>query len=198
MSPLRACAFLLPFSLALACAAKPAPVVEAPKCEPEPSITVSDPTPAEPMLAIPQATELVTLRLFVVSGADAMDEALPEPIRQSDVCKDSGCSLVLSPVLPGRNNSEMEIDIGNDKDDVLFSMQAKPRVIENNIGLELQARFLVEDTHNRAQHLEFSGALTPGEITHVGTFHASDRHGHVTGPQVFAVVERATPAGAEP
>lgn len=194
MSPLRACASLLPLSLALACAAKPAPVVEAPKCEPEPSITVSDPTPSEPMVAIPQATELVTLRLFVVSGADAMDERLPEPIQQSDVCKDRGCTLVLSPLLLGRNRAEMEIDIGNDKDDVLFSMQAKPRLIEDNVGLELHARFLVEDTHNRTQHLEFSGALTPGEITHVGTFHASDRHGHVTGPQVFAVVERATPA----
>lgn len=192
MSPLRSCVPLLPLSFALACATKPAPALEAPKCEPEPSITVSDPTPATPMVAIPRSTELVTLRLFVVSDGGAVDESLPEPIQQADVCKDGGCSLVLSPVLLGRNHSELEIDIGNDKDDVLFSMQAKPRIIDDSVGLELHARFLVEDTHNRAQHLEFAGALTPGQITHVGTFHASDRHGHVTGPQVFAVVERAT------
>ena len=130
----------------------------------------------------------------LVSSGDTVDENLPAPIRESEFCNDGGCSLLVSPVLLGRNRSEMEIDIGNDKDDVLFSMEAKPRIIQDNVGLELHARFLVEDAHNRPQHLEFSGALTPGEITHVGTFHANDRHGHVTGPQLFAVVERATPA----
>lgn len=194
MSPLRACAPLLPFSLALACAAKPSPMVEAPQCESEPAITVSDPTPSEPVVAIPQDTELVTLRLFVVSPGDTVDDSLPAPIQQSDVCADGGCSLLLSPVLLGRNHSEMEIDIGNEKDDVVFSMAAKPRILEDNVGLRLHAQFLVDDAHHRTQHLEFSGALAPGEITHVGTFHANDRHGHVMGPQVFAVVERATPS----
>ncbi|MCR9160780.1 MAG: hypothetical protein ACE37F_03910 [Nannocystaceae bacterium] len=192
MSLLRTCVFLLPSSLALACAGNPSPVVEAPQCEPEPTIVVSDPTPSKPIVAIPPDTEFVKLRLFVVGAADSLDETLPEPIQRTDACARAGCDLLLSPVLLGRNHAEMEIEIGSKSDGVLFSMEARPRILDDTVELRLDAHFLVEDTHNRPQHLQFSGALTPGQITHVGTFYATDHRGHVMGPQVYAVVERAT------
>jgi|GEM_PF-2374694 len=191
MTALRA---LLTTSLfGLGCAATPAPVAEAPACEPETTITVADPSPSAPTVVLADERELVTLRLFVVSPDHAdPSTALPQAIAESNLCHDATCSLLLSPMLLGRDRSEMKLEVGTGRDDNLFAMQARPRLDDDHIALELQAR-LFADAED-PQHFEFEGSLVPDQITHIGTFHANTRDGHVVGAQVFAVAALATPA----
>ncbi len=191
----RTVPLLAPLLLTLACAAQPAPVSQAPACEEEePAIAVRDPVSPESVLVVPHKDELLTLRVFVVSPGDDIDAALPEPIRESQVCKSAGCSLLLSPKLLGRNRRDMALEVGAANNEGYFALEASPSIVEDHVELKLEAQFLAAgQTHPPTQHFNFEGTLAPGQITHVGTFHANSRDGHVVGPQVFAVVERATP-----
>ena len=194
MSLLRVSVCTLPFALVFGCASKPAPMapmVEAPNCEPEPVIVVNDPEPPRSFVSIPVDTELVSLRLFVVSQGDGpTDESLPPHVRESDLCRMTGCSLLLSPMLLGRNRSTFELEVGNGKTSDVLAMKATPRVVEDHIDLRLEARFMVGDDQI-GQRFAFAGTLEPGEITHVGTFYSDVRRERTVGPQVFAVVDRA-------
>lgn len=194
MSLLRASLSFVPLAFGLACAASPKSV-HPPQCdEPESTIVVSDPAVRAPSTTIPLEPELVSMRLFVVSASgEGIDEALPESIRSSPTCASDGCTLLLSPMLLGRSRGEMEFEVGTGKDQKLFSLQARPRLSKDHVELELKARFAVEPADNRprAQQLKFEGLLKPGQITHVGTFHAEDHRGHTVGPQVFIMVDRA-------
>ncbi len=193
MSLLRVCVSTLPLALIFGCANKPAPVVEAPKCEPEPMIAVSDPEPPQSFVSIPADTELVSLRLFVVAQGDQpTDASLPAPIRESDLCSGTGCSLLLSPMLLGRNRNDLELEVGDGKTSDVFAMKANPRVIEDHVELRLEARFMMSG-EPIGQRFAFAGTLEPGQITHVGTFYSDDHRGRTVGPQVFAVVERGIP-----
>ena len=192
MSLLRVFVSTLPLALILGCATKPVPSAAAPQCEAEPVITVNDPEPPESMVSIPVDTELVSLRLFVVSqGEGASDEDLPAPIRASGLCEADGCHLLLSPTLLGRNRRELALDVGNTKSDHVFKMKAHPSVVGEHVELQLEAQFHVSGDPI-GQRFAFAGTLEPGQITHVGTFYADGRSGHTVGPQVFAVVERAS------
>ena len=197
MSLLRASFFCAPLAFGLACATSPK-TASPPQCdEPQPTIAVANPTVSAPTVTIPQEAELISVRLFVVSATgDTIDEGLPEPIRSSPTCASGVCTLLLSPMLLGRSRGEMELEVGTDNDQNLFSLEARPRLSKDHVELELQAQFALEDEGNRSppHRLRFEGLLEPGQITHVGTFHAEDHRGHSVGPQVFIMVERATAA----
>lgn len=194
MSLLRASLSCIPLAFGLACAASPKSV-DPPECEePESTIVVADPATQTPSNTFPLEPELVSMRLFVVSASgEGIDEALPESIRSSPTCASDGCTLLLSPMLLGRSRGKMEFEVGTGRDQKLFSLEARPRLSKDHVELELDARFAVEPGDNRppAQQLKFEGLLEPGQITHLGTFHAEDRRGHTVGPQVFVMVERA-------
>jgi len=185
---------LLPLLCSLACASSPK-VAEVPQCdEPHDAISVADTATPSVLEVVPSTPEMVTLRLFVVDPGKPEGE-LPEPVQEADVCKAQGCSLLLAPMLLGRNRAPMELEVGTGKDANLFSMEAKPTLYGEHVQLELNARMFVDGDEERsfAQHFEFSGSLKTGQLTHVGTFHANDHNGHVVGPQVFAMVEDSTP-----
>ncbi len=188
-------ALLLPLVLSLACASS-TKATDAPQCDDtEPVITVSNsPTPST-LEVVPHAPELITLRLFVVDPGGAGDADVPEPIRDAAVCKPHGCSLLLAPMLMGRNRSPMELEVGTGRDSNLFAMRAQPFLQDRHVQLQLEADMFVdgEAEHPFAQRFEFSGTLEMGQLTHIGTFHANDRSGHVVGPQVFAMVEHSSP-----
>ncbi len=195
MSLLRACFFCTPLAFGLACAASPK-TASPPQCdEPEPTIVVANPAIRPPTVSVPEEPQLVSMRLFVVAASgDGVDEALPEAIRSSPTCSSGGCTLLLSPMLLGRSRGQMELEVGDGADQNLFSLEARPRLSKDHIELEMHAQFAVEDEGNRspAQRLRFEGLLEPGQITHVGTFHAEDHRGHTVGPQVFIMVESAS------
>ncbi len=197
MSLLRASLLCLPVATGVACASGPM-TTAAPQCDdPESTVVVSDSALPTPALVVPDEPELVAMRLFVVSASgDQVDEQLPDAIRSSPTCEAGGCTLLLSPMLLGRSRGEMELEVGDDKDHHLFSLEARPRLSKDHVELQLEARFAVEGEAERvpAHRLTFEGLLEPGQLTHVGTFHAEDRHGHTVGPQVFIMVERATPS----
>ncbi len=193
MLPSRLLLLPLLFSLACASASK---VAEVPQCEPpDEAITVSDTATPSVLEVVPDSPELVTLRLFVVDPRGETKDELPTPVKDADVCKAQGCSLLLAPMLMGRNRSTMELEVGTGRDANLFAMEAKPFLYGDHVQLELNAQMFVDGEGDRlfAQHLEFTGSLKTGQLTHVGTFHANDHNGHVVGPQVFAMVENSTP-----
>ena len=108
------------------------------------------------------------------------------------MCTVDGCSLLLSPKLLGRNRGDMALEVGAANNEGFFALEASPYIVEDHVQLKLEAQFLAAgQTHPPTQRFNFEGTLEPGKITHVGTFHANGRDGHVVGPQVFAVVERA-------
>lgn len=198
MTLLRAPLLSVPLVFGLACAPTPKNV-EPPHCdEPEPTVVVSNPTVSPPTVIVPQEPELVSLRLFVVSAnGDSIDEKLPDMIQSSPTCASSGCTLLLSPMLLGRSRGEMALEVGTDTDKNLFSLEAKPFLSKDHVELELRARFAVETEGERAptHELKFEGLLEPGQLTHVGTFHAEDRRGQTVGPQLFVMAESATEEG---
>ncbi|MBV1860323.1 MAG: hypothetical protein KUG77_18055 [Nannocystaceae bacterium] len=192
LRPQLACA---PLAFALACASSPKGT-EAPQCpETQPTIVVSDPAMQSPTRIIPQEPELVSMRLFVVSAAgDNIDDGLPESIRSSPTCA-SGCTLLFSPMLLGRSRSEAELEVGSGSDQNLFSLKVQPRLSEDHVELKLRAGLAIGGDGEPAvpHQLSFEGLLEPGELTHVGTFHAEDRRGHTVGPQLFIMAQSATP-----
>lgn len=198
MSLLRAPLMSAALVLGLACAPTPKNV-EPPQCdEPEPTVVVSNPMVSPPTVVVPREPELVSLRLFVVSASgEGIDEDLPDMIRSSPTCASSGCTLLLSPMLLGRSRGEMALEVGTDTDQNMFSLEAKPFLSKDHVELELRARFAVETEGERVprHELKFEGLLEPGQLTHVGTFHAEDRRGHTVGPQLFVMVESATEEG---
>ena len=195
MSHLHTSACALPLVFGLACATTTPQLAAAPECsESEPTIVVSDSTAQAPVTIVPDDNELLSMRLFVVSASgEGIDQGLPESIRSSPTCTSGGCTLLLSPMLLGRSRGRMEIEVGTGEEQKLFSLEAKPRLTKQHVELELQAQFAVkaDDSRPPAQRLKFEGLLEPGEITHVGTFHAEDHRGPTVGPQVFVMVERA-------
>ena len=196
MSRLRASFFCIPLAVGLACAANPKNV-EPPQCdEPEPTLVVANPAIRAPSVTLPDEPQLVSMRLFVVAASgDGVDEGLPEAIRSSPTCSSEGCTLLLAPMLLGRSRGQMKLEVGTGSDQNLFPLDARPRLSKEHVELELQARLAVEgeDERSPAHRLEFEGLLEPGQITHVGTFHSEDHRGHTVGPQVFIMVDRATP-----
>lgn len=178
--------------LSSACAAAPT-TAEAPQCPEGPSIAVADPVTTPPVSVVPEETELVSVRLFVVTEGKG-EAALPQAIATSDTCTRNGCDLLLAPMMLGRDRQPLELELGSTDGDHYFSLNARPTVQGEHIQLTLDADFFATtDEHPaRKRRFEFQGALEPGVLTHVGTFHAFDHRGHDVGPEVFAMVERAT------
>lgn len=189
---LRSCSVMCG-ALVLAACAGSSMTAEAPVCEPQATITVADPAPGTPLTITPEESELVSVRLFIISPGGGSDE-LPAPIETSPICKASGCDVVLAPALLGRNRSKLRFEQGSQNGEHFFSLEAFPTLAGEHVQLSMNASFFSDDgtLPPRRRSFEFKGTLEPGTLTHVGTFHGFDHRGHDVGPQVFAMAEPAS------